>query len=157
MIEAQGTIWLVEAQGTIWLAEAQGTVCLGEVGSTSARYSLFGRVTTNSWEKPKEYFVWKRCKGQFGWGKCEVRFVLGRGAINSLVGRSANVQEKEKREYSLFGRARRAGDGFVGRNVKYILFWGEVLFQVQGAFHLGVVQETVWLGEAQGAVCLREA
>lgn len=92
LVEAQGTIWLVEAQGTIWLAEAQGTVCLGEVGSTSARYSLFGRVTTNSWEKPKEYFVWKRCKGQFGWGKREVRFVLGRGAINSLVDRSANVQ-----------------------------------------------------------------
>lgn len=60
LIEAQGTVRLEEVPGTVWLAEAQGTVCLGEVGSTSARYSLFGRVTTNSWEKPKEYFVWKR-------------------------------------------------------------------------------------------------
>lgn len=60
-------------------------------------------------------------------------------------------------KYSLFGRARGAWDGFVGRNVKYSLFWGEVLFQVQGAFRLGVVQETVWLGEAQSTVCLRQA
>lgn len=58
--------------------------------------------------------------------------------------------------YSLFGRARGAGDSFVGKNVKYSLFWGEVLFQVQGAFCLGVVQETVWLVGVQGTVCLRE-